>query len=145
MKDRGIAIPAVLVALVALTALALAVTYSSRNEVVTTALERWSVESLQAADAALNFALGLPASFADTADQPAVNLKTHGLPLDATVAIDYDPPPRLPPPGLDVSARKLRAYHFLLDARGYVRSKAAGEPDSTTALEMEVAKLGPVP
>ena len=142
-SSKGFTLVTVLAALFALSALAVSLMVSSRSEVVGAGLEQQTMHSLQVADAALNYTLGVPENFAATVDQPPMDLRAQGEPFDATVAIDYQPPPRLPPPGFRVSALKAKSFHFLMSARGMVKSKAPGEPDSSTSLEMEVGKLGP--
>ena len=102
-ESSGIALPTVLVALLTLSALALAMTVSSRNDVVLSGLEVRSLQTLQAADAALNYSLGISANFADTVSQPVVDLHALGLPFDATIRVDFEPPPRLPPAGIRVT------------------------------------------
>jgi hypothetical protein len=142
-SERGIALPTVLVALMALSALALAMTTTSRNEVVVAGVQTRTVHTLQVADGALNYALGIPANFADPSSKPAVNLRTAGLPFDGSVQVDYIPPRRLPPPGVRVSALKVRSYLFRLTSEGLVNASTTSLPSSSTQLEMEASKLGP--
>jgi hypothetical protein len=142
--ERGIALPSVLVALFALTAVALAMTVSSRTEMTVSGTEMRSMYALQVADAGLNYALSIPSNFSDPVSQPAADLRTAGLPFDGSVTVTYEPPSRLPPPGIHVSALKVRSYYFLLTSVGLLKMPTGNtEPNSTTNLEMEAAKLGP--
>lgn len=140
-SERGIAIPTVLVSLVALTALGLAMSIATRSEVVVSGVHQRSMESFHAADGGLNYSLGLPANFNNPASTAPYSTKDRSLPFAATVRVDYLPPVRLPPPGLRVSALKVASYHFLLTSVGEVQR--SGNENTVTGLEMEASKLGP--
>lgn len=143
-SERGIVIPTVLVCLVALTALGLAMSISSQNEVLISGVQQRNMASFHAADGGINHALGLPANFANTASTPPYTTdSTHGLPFKATVGITWLPPVRLPPPGLRVSALKVASFHFLMNSTGEVAVPHSGERSTLTSLEMEASKLGP--
>jgi len=142
-RERGIAIPTVLVCLVALTALGLALTLATQGEVVVSGVQQRSLQSFHAADGGINFSLGLPGNFDDPSDTAPYRTDTaYSLPFRATVGVTYLPPVRLPPPGLRVSALKVASFHFLMTSTGEVTSPAS-QPNSATALEMEASKLGP--
>ncbi len=141
--QRGIALPTVLVALVALSALALVMTISSRNELAVSGAETRSLRTLEAADAGLNYSLGIASNFADPSSKPLVDLRAQGLPFDGSMLVTYIPPRRLPPPGIRVSALKVSSYLFQLNSEGQVKASSVSEPPSITRLEMEASKLGP--
>src|SRR5262245_1981474 len=143
--ERGIAIPTVLVCLVALTALGLALSVATQGEVVVSGTQQRSLQSFHAADGGINYSLGLPGNFDDPSDTaPDRTATDYGLPFRATVGVTYMPPMRLPPPGLRVSALRVASFHFLMVSTGEVTG-VAGQPNSATALEMEASKLGPRP
>lgn len=142
-KERGIAIPTVLVCLVALTALGMAMTIATQGEVAVSGSQQRSLQAFHAADGGINFSLGLASNFANTADTAPYRTDTaYSLPFRATVGVTYLPPMRLPPPGLRVSALKVGSFHFLMTSTGEVPA-ATGQPNSATSLEMEASKLGP--
>lgn len=142
-NQRGIAIPTVLVCLVALTALTMAMTIATQGEVVVSGSQQRSLQSFHAADGGINYSLGLPGNFDDPSDTAPYRTDTgYGLPFRATVGVTYLPPVRLPPPGLRVSALKVASFHFLMTSLGEVTS-VSGQPNSATSLEMEASKLGP--
>ena len=142
-SQRGIAIPTVLVCLMALTALGLALSISTQNEITISGIEQRSLQSFHAADGAINYSLGLPANFDDPSDTAPYRVDTvYGLPFRATVGVVYLPPVRLPPPGLRVSALKVASFHFLMTSLGEVAA-SSGQPNSATSVEMEASKLGP--
>ena len=140
--ERGIAIPTVLVSLVALTALGLAMTIATQGEVVVSGVQQRSMASFHSADGGLNYSLGLADNFDDPSDTAPYITTAAGLPFKATVGVTYLPPVRLPPPGLRVSALKVASFHFLLNSNGEVAA-ASGQPATQTNLEMEASKLGP--
>lgn len=141
--ERGIAIPTVLVCLVALTALGLAMTIATQGEVVVSGSQQRSLQAFHAADGGINYSLGLAANFDDPSDTAPYRVDTtYGLPFRATVGVVYLPPVRLPPPGLRVSALKVASFHFLMTSLGEVPA-AGSQPNSATSLEMEASKLGP--
>lgn len=148
--QRGIVIPTVLVSLVALTALGLAISIASQNEVLISGVQQRNMASFHAADGGINYSLGLVGNFDDPSDTPAYNTKTLGLPFKATVGVTYLPPVRLPPPGLRVSALKVASFHFLMTSTGELEvggphGGPPGQPPTVTAIEMEASKLGPAP
>lgn len=140
--ERGIAIPTVLVSLIALTALGLAMTLATQGEVVVSGVQQRSIASFHAADGGLNYSLGLPGNFDDPSNTAPYVTTASGLPFKATVGVTYLPPVRLPPPGLRVSALKVASFHFLMNSTGEVAA-VSGQPATVTALEMEASKLGP--
>lgn len=140
--EKGIAIPTVLVTLIALTALGLAMTVATQGEVVISGVQQRSMASFHAADGGLNYSLGLPGNFDDPSNTAPYLTTTAGLPFKATVGVTYLPPVRLPPPGLRVSALKVASFHFLMNSTGEVTA-VGGQPPTVTALEMEASKLGP--
>lgn len=140
-SERGIAIPTVLVTLVALTALGLAMTIATQSEVIVSSVQERSMESFHAADGGLNYSLGLAGNFDDPSNTGPYHTEDLNLPFQSTIQVDYLPPVRLPPPGLRVSALKVASFHFLLTAVGEV--DRPGGQDTLTGLEMEASKLGP--
>jgi hypothetical protein len=141
-SERGIAIPTVLVALVALTALGLAMSISTQGEVVVSGAQQRSMQSFHAADGGINYSLGLPGNFDDASDTPAYRTDTaFSLPFKATIGVTFLSPVRLPPPGLRVSALKVASFHFLLSSTG--EAPVTVGQVSTTSVEMEASKLGP--
>ena len=141
-NERGIAIPTVLVCLVALTALGLAMTLSTQGEVAISGAQQRSLQAFHAADGGINYSLGLPTNFDDPSDTAAYRVDTvYGLPFKATVGVAFLSPVRLPPPGLRVSALKVASFHFRLTSTG--EAPAPVGLVSSTSLEMEASKLGP--
>lgn len=141
-SERGIAIPTVLVCLVALTALGLAMTISTQGEVAVSGAQQRSLQAFHAADGGINYSLGLPGNFDDPSDTAPYRTDTvYSLPFKATVGITFLSPVRLPPPGLRVSALKVASFHFRLNSTG--EAPATVGQVSSTALEMEASKLGP--
>jgi hypothetical protein len=140
-SERGIAIPTVLVCLVALTALGLAMTISTQGEVSISGAQQRSLQAFHAADGGINYSLGLPGNFDDPSDTAAYRTDTvYGLPFKATVGVAFLGT-RLPPPGLRVSALKVTSFHFRLNSTG--EAPAPVGQVSTTSVEMEASKLGP--
>jgi hypothetical protein len=140
--QKGMAIPTVLVSLIALTALGMALTISTQGEVIVSGAQMRAMQSFHAADGGINYSLGLPGNFDDPSSTAPYQTESAGLPFKATVGVTYLPPVRLPPPGLRVSALKVASFHFRLDSTGRVTG-TSGQPDSVTAVEMEASKLGP--
>jgi len=142
-RKSGIALPTVLLGLVALSALALAMTTATQNDIATSGIQERNMATLQIADAALNYTVGLSDNFANPVSQPPTDLRAAGLPFDATVRVNFEPPPRIPPAAIRVSAIKFKFYNFLLNSWGFLKATAPSQLDSSTQLEMEVTKLGP--
>jgi hypothetical protein len=150
-SQKGMAIPTVLVSLVALTALGLALTISTQGEVIVSGAQQRAMQSFHAADGGINYSLGVAANFDDPSNTTPFKLDTLGAPFstwksqlntEVTVGVTYLPPVRLPPPGLRVSALKVSSFHFRLDSMGSLPG-ISGQPASVTSVEMEASKLGP--
>ncbi len=157
-NQNGIALLAVLGLMSVLLVLASLVAGSSRMETALSGLGKESARAFAAAEAGLNYGLGDVENFVAAnslnltcaasgtcaaGSEPCyrtTNLNTAGLFTDArttgfvNVCFDREGPP---PTTIKVSALKFKAFHFDLDARGNAN------PNGTSNLQMEAARLGP--
>lgn len=157
-NQRGIALLTVLGLLSVLLVLASLVAGSSRMETVLSGIGKESARAFAAAEAGLNYGLGdvdnfvaanslsLTCNTSATCGTPPcyreTNLTTAGIFTTAQTSgyvracFDREGPP---PTSIKVSALRFSAFHFDLDARGNAN------PQGSSFLQMEAARLGPKP
>jgi hypothetical protein len=143
-RERGVALISVLGVLGVLLVLAALVAGSSRMETALSGTSRDSERAFAAADAGLGLALGVADNFVNIdgtgcdndPPPPCTHLTaaTFGVDGDVCVCFDHEGPP---PVTIKVSAIRIRAFHFNMDATG----EAPGNARST--LLMEAVRLGP--
>jgi Tfp pilus assembly protein PilX len=148
-NQRGIALLTVLGLLSLLLVLASLVANSSRMETTLSGVSKESARAFAAAEAGLNYGLGDVDNFvsSDSLAKTCVpyisretDLTTAGLFTDAKTTgyvracFDHEGPP---PTSIKVSALRFKAFHFDLDSRGNAN------PNGTSFLQMEAARLGP--
>jgi hypothetical protein len=158
-NPRGIALLSVLGLLSVLLVLASLVANSSRMEAALSGIGKESARAFAAAEAGLNYGLGdvdnfvsanstlltcvtpttlcpAPPCFSETDMTSAGVFSGSYVTGTVKVCFDHEGPP---PTSIKVSALRFSAFHFDLDARGNAN------PNGSSFLQMEAARLGPKP